>query len=70
VATPWYVVLGLMRPAREVGTGALRGVADGRAADLDGEAFGVDGLAEGDAETADEEGAEDFLLGDADVWVS
>ncbi|WP_407702750.1 hypothetical protein [Streptomyces xylophagus] len=51
-------------------TGAFRGVADGRAADLDGEAFGVDGPAEGDAETADGEGAEDFLLGDADVWVS
>ncbi|MGW1215984.1 hypothetical protein ACWD5F_40780 [Streptomyces sp. NPDC002499] len=51
-------------------TGALRGEADGRAADLDGEAFGVDAPAEGDVETADGDGVEDFFFGDADVWVS
>lgn len=64
------MVLGLIRPAREVVTGVLRGEADGRAADRDGEGFGVVALAEGDAETADGEGVEDFVVGDADGWVS
>ncbi|MGW4909178.1 hypothetical protein [Streptomyces sp. NPDC004270] len=52
-------------------TGAFRGVADDRAADLDGADFGVVALAAGDEETADGEGAEDFFLGDAgvgDAW--
>ncbi|MFE2423779.1 hypothetical protein [Streptomyces hokutonensis] len=70
MATPWYVTLGRIRPASEVVTGVLRGETGGRAADLDGEAFGVDGLAEGDVEIADGEGAEGFFLGDADVRVS
>lgn len=47
MATPWYVVLGLIRPAGEVVTGAFRGEADARAADLDAEAFGVVGPADG-----------------------
>jgi hypothetical protein len=65
--------LGRIRPAGEVVTGAFRGEANVGAADLDGEAFGVVGPADGVTElveVADGDAEDGLRRGEADGRVS